>query len=307
MTAPTQALRGFDWGKISGLRLRAESIAEGIYLGSHRSIRRGSGVEFSGHRNYVPGDDLRWLDRHALMRHARLLIREFETETDRVLRLVVDATASMGYKSESAPVAKLEFAVLLAAVLARVAIAGGDPVALDWLGGANCRWLPPLTGRQAFERVVGALEMASARGDFHTDADGIERALLPVLRYARRGTSIAIFTDLAEMPNDLISRAVGLCARGRRVIVVRVLDPAESNFTFRGPVHLRALEGKISTTTDASSTRNHYLAALKQESDEFSARLAQRGGRFVTVCTEDDPAEAIRDIIAGLGGGSAGA
>ncbi len=306
MTAKSRALREFDWGKISGLRLRAESIAEGIYLGSHRSIRRGSGVEFSGHRNYVPGDDLRWLDRHALMRHARLLIREFETETDRVLRLVVDATASMGYKSDSAPVTKLEFAVLLAAVLARVAIAGGDPVALDWLGGANCRWLPPLTGRQAFERVVGALETASARGDFYMDADGIERALLPVLRYARRGTSIAIFTDLAEMPNDLISRAVGLCARGRRVTVVRVLDPAESNFTFRGPVHLRALEGKISTTTDASSTRNQYLAALKQESEEFSARMVQRGGRFVTVCTEDDPAEAIRDIIASFGGGSAG-
>ncbi len=306
MAAPTQVLRGFDWGKISGLRIRAESIAEGIYLGSHRSIRRGSGVEFSGHRNYVPGDDLRWLDRHALMRHARLLIREFETETDRVLRLVVDATASMGYKSGSAPATKLEFAVLLAAVLARVAISGGDPVALDWLGGADCRWLPPLTGRQAFERVVGALEAARARGDFHLDPDSIDRALLPVLRYARRGASIAIFTDLAEMPNELLSRAVGLCARGRRVILVRVLDPAEVNFTFQGPVHLRALEGKLSATTDASSTRSQYLAALKQESDEFSARMAQRGGRFITVCTEDDPAEAIRNIVAGFGGAGAG-
>ena len=305
MTVETKALRDFDWSKVSGLRLRAESIAEGIYLGSHRSNRRGSGVEFSGHRNYVPGDDLRWLDRHALMRHARLLIREFETETDRVLRLVVDATASMGYKSETATTTKLDYAILLAAVLARVVISGGDPVALDWIGGGNCRWLPPLTGRQAFERIVGVLATTVAQGEVHTNPRAIEDALLPVLRYARRGTSIVIFTDLADLPEAIISRAVSLCTHGRRVIVVRVLDPAELNFSFRGPVHLRALEGKLSATTDATSTRGFYLSALERESREFSALLAQRGGRFVTLCTDDDPAEAVRSIIVGFGGGSA--
>ena len=305
MTANSKGLREFDWSKISSLRLRAESIAEGIYVGSHRSNRRGSGVEFSGHRNYVPGDDLRWLDRHALMRHARLLIREFETETDRVLRLVVDATASMGYQSESAATTKLDYAVLLAAVLARVVVAGGDPVALDWIGGANCRWLPPLTGRQAFERVVGVLETAVAHGELHADTNAIEQSMLPVLRYARRGTSIAIFTDLADLPDAIVSRAVGLCTHGRRVIVVRVLDPAELNFTFRGPVHLRALEGNRSATTDATSTRGQYLAALERESTKYSSMLSQRGGRFVTVCTNDDPAEAVRNIIFGFGAGSA--
>ncbi len=302
MTEPTSALRGFEWGKVSGLRLRAESIAEGLYLGSHRSIKRGSGVEFSGHRNYVPGDDLRWLDRHALMRHARLLIREFETETDRALHLVVDATASMGYRSDAAPATKLEFATLLAAVLARLAIAGGDPVALDWLGGSNCRWLPPLGGRQAFERVVGVLEFAKAEGDCHHDDSAVDRALTAVLRYARRGTSIVILTDLADLPGAILTRAAALCSRGRRVIVVRVLDPAELNFTFRGPVHLLALEGRLSATTDADVTRNQYLSALSRESEQFATLLSQRGGRYITVCTDADPADAIRDIIVTFGG-----
>jgi uncharacterized protein (DUF58 family) len=303
MVADSVALRGFDWSKISSLRLRAETIAEGFYLGSHRSKRRGSGVEFSGHRNYVPGDDLRWLDRHALMRHARLLVREFETETDRVLRLVVDATASMAYQSEFAPVPKLEYAVLLAAVLARIAIAGGDPVALDWLGGKDCRWLPPLSGRQAFERVVGVLESAQASGEFHADATAIEYALAPVLRYARRGTSIAILTDLADLPDALIARVVGLCTHGRRVILIRVLDPVEKNFGFRGLVNLKAFEGPLTVATDTSSSRAQYLEALNRESESFAAMLAERGGRFVTVCTNEDPADAVRRIIVGFGGG----
>jgi uncharacterized protein (DUF58 family) len=303
MAEGSSALRDFDWSKIGDLRLRAESIAEGLYLGNHRSNRKGSGVEFSGHRNYVPGDDLRWLDRHALMRHARLLVREFETETDRVLRLVVDATASMAYKGEASRASKLEYSVLLAAVLARVAIAGGDPVALDWLGGKNCRWLPPLSGRQAFERVLGVLEAARAHGDIHTDSDAIDYALAPVLRYARRGTSIVIFTDLADLPEPLMARVAGLCTHGRRVILVRVLDPTELNFDLRGVVDLHALEGTLTVSTDTAQTRANYLEALRRESAEFAATLAQRGGRFITASTASDPADVVRRIIVGYSGG----
>ena len=46
----------------------------------HRSVRRGAGVEFGGQRPYVPGDDLRFLDRRSLMRHDRLMVREFESQ-----------------------------------------------------------------------------------------------------------------------------------------------------------------------------------------------------------------------------------
>src|SRR5690242_5453469 len=106
-------VRGFDWSKLPTLRLRARSVADGVYAGMHRSPRRGAGVEFGGHREYVLGDDLRFVDRHALMRHGRLLIRQFETETDRTLCLVVDASASMAYSSERAPVSKLSYASLV--------------------------------------------------------------------------------------------------------------------------------------------------------------------------------------------------
>lgn len=297
----SQALDEFDWGTVSGLRLRADTIAEGLYWGSHRSTRKGSGVEFSGHRTYVPGDDLRWLDRHAWMRHGRLLVKEFETETDRALRLVVDATASMGYRSSNAPATKLEFATLLAAILARLSIAAGDPVALDWLGGTESRWLPPLSGRQAFERVVGALESVRAGGDLHKDPQAIERALLPVAKYARRGSAIAVLTDLAELPHDIVSRVCSLCSRGRRVIVVRILDPSEASFPFRGQVRLQSLEGDMGIETDGSKTRGEYLDNLARESSAFANTLAQRGGRFVTLRTDDHPTHAVRQIILGFG------
>ena len=95
--------RSLDWGSLAPLRIRARMVAEGVYAGAHRSARKGAGVEFGGHRAYVPGDDLRWLDVRSLLRHDHLLVRQFETETDRALRLVVDATKSMGYRGKGAP------------------------------------------------------------------------------------------------------------------------------------------------------------------------------------------------------------
>src|SRR3954469_25924788 len=144
--APTRLSTAIDWGSIAPLRLRARSIAEGVYAGAHRSLRKGPGVEFGGHRPYVPGDDLRWLDRRAVLRHDKLIVREFETETDRGLRLVVDASRSMAYRGSQAPASKFAYGALVAAALARVALASGDPVGLDWPGGRPARPRPRTAG-----------------------------------------------------------------------------------------------------------------------------------------------------------------
>lgn len=158
--------RSIDWGSLAPLRIRARLVAEGVYAGAHRSARRGAGIEFGGHRAYTPGDDLRWLDVRSLLRHDHLLVRQFETETDRALRLVVDATLSMGYRGKNAPAAKVAWASLVAAALARVAVRTGDPVGLGFIGGTKAaRPVSVSGGREAFERVVDALESQVPEGD----------------------------------------------------------------------------------------------------------------------------------------------
>ena len=64
-----------DWGELAPLRLKARVVVEGLYAGPHRSNKKGTGVEVGGQRPYVPGDDLRFFDRRALLRHDRLMIR----------------------------------------------------------------------------------------------------------------------------------------------------------------------------------------------------------------------------------------
>ncbi len=287
-----------DWGKLSPLRLTARAVADGLYSGAHRSVRRGAGIEFGGHRTYVPGDDLRFLDRHARMRHGTLLVREFETETDRALRLIVDASASMSFRSATALGAKYAYAALIAAALGRIAVVRGDRVALDFVAGDHALPLPSTGGREAFERLVGHLESGSAAGE--TDLAALDRSLAPTTRYARRGSLLVFLSDLIDLPEQASELVSSLSSQGRGLVAVRVLDPVEAKFPFRGPVGLRSLEGNTYVETEAGDAREQYLAALARLTADWETRLLARGARLVLATTDEEPVEVVRRVLLAL-------
>ena len=287
-----------DWGEIAPLRLRARQVAEGVYAGAHRSSLRGAGIEFGGYREYVPGDDLRWLDRRSLLRHDRLVVRQFETETDRTLSLLVDASASMGYRGEGAPGAKVAFAALLAAALARIALAGGEPVSLTFLaGGLESLTVPRGSGRDQFERIVSSLERVEPGGDALGDPSMLERAVQSLVRATRRGAIVVVFSDLLDLPAGAENRIAEMAPSGRVLVVVQTLDPAEATFPFTGTVRLRALEGSAVVETDAATAREGYLAALGALTERWREAVVRRGGRFVRATSADPPVQVVREII----------
>jgi uncharacterized protein (DUF58 family) len=293
-----------DWGKLAPLRVRARTVAEGVYAGAHRSRRRGPGVEVGGHRQYTPGDDLRWIDRHALMRHDRLMVREFETETDRAVYLVVDATASMSFRGERGAGSKVAYAALVAASLARVALSSGDPVSLTWLGGRGGRAVGPTSGGEAFERIVRALSEIQATGDARNHTALLERSLGPIARRARRGAVIVLLSDLIDLPEGSREQFTAMGTAGRRLVVVQVLDPDEVDLPYTGTVRLRSLEGDLVVETEPAVTRDRYLAAMERITDSWARPLSARGGRLVKASSADDPVEVVRQVLRAIAEGT---
>jgi uncharacterized protein (DUF58 family) len=285
------------WSELTPLRIRARRVAQGIYAGAHRSALRGAGVEFGGYREYVPGDDLRWLDRRSFMRHHHLLVRQFETETDRTLSIIVDASASMGFRGPDAPTTKMAFASLLAAALARIALRAGDPVSLAFLGGTAAQPVARSSGREQFERVVAALDTVRAGGDAHVDRAMVDRAVAWLDRSVRRGSIVVVLSDLIDLPENAADRLSGLVSNGRVVVVVQTLSPAETEFPFTGPVRLRSLEGDTVVETDAEGARERYLQALAALTTQWHDAVVARGARFVQAKTTDPPVGVLRDIV----------
>jgi len=287
-----------DWGSLLPLRLQANQVADGVWAGSHKSPRKGAGIEFGGHRDYVAGDDLRWLDRHALMRHGKLMVRQFETETDRTLYLVLDASRSMAFRSKRAASAKLAYSALLAAALSRVALRGGDPVGIDWLARGQNRTLVASAGRDTFDRVITALEATSAE-DSPNEAE-LGRLLARVARRAPRGAIVVFFSDLIDLPANAPEAFSALGARERSVVAVRVLDPVEADFPFDEPVLLRASEANTLVETDGALARQGYLSALEALTVRWQEQLLPQGGRVIRARTSDDPVQIVRDILRAL-------
>src|SRR5689334_9336925 len=103
--------------KLKGLRLRARHIVEGYVAGLHKSPYHGFSIEFAEHREYAPGDDLRYVDWKVFGRTDKVYLKQYEDETNLLCYLVLDVSESMTYKSAGAPLSKLEYAQSLAAAL----------------------------------------------------------------------------------------------------------------------------------------------------------------------------------------------
>src|SRR3982751_5456052 len=111
-----------DAARVSKLQLTARSVVEGVITGQHKSPHRGFSVEFSEHREYTPGDELRHLDWKAYARSDRYYIKLYEQETNLRATIVLDTSASMQFGPQSAGARdgmnKFEYGRHLAACLA---------------------------------------------------------------------------------------------------------------------------------------------------------------------------------------------
>jgi len=287
-----------DWAQLRPLKLRARAIADGVYAGHHKSRRRGAGVEFGGHREYVPGDDLRRLDRRSVLRHGKYLIREYDMETDRPLVLLVDATASMSYRGERARVSKLEYATTLAAALARIAVSAGDLVSVQFIGGSE-RSTGLSGGREGFERACDVLEHVAPDGDGELDGSFVERAFYSTLRVARRGAFVVMLSDFFDLP-AMTSSLVGTLTLARRTMVcVQVVDRDEVEFPFGDGVRLESLEGGRAVET-GEIVKDEYLKRLEEHRIAWASQLVGRGGRFLRAVTDEPPVEIVRAISTGV-------
>lgn len=245
----------------------------------------------------MPGDDLRFLDQRAALRHDKLLIRQFETDTDRALRLLVDASPSMGFHGPQARASKLAYASVIAAALGRVALAGGDAVALDWLFGEGAEPVRLRSGLLAFENLVHSLERANVGQGRGLTLEQFKRSLEPIGLRSRRGTVIVVFSDLLDLPEGAAEHLAQLGTGGRFVLVIQVLDPLEAEFTLEGPVRLKSPESGLIVETNAADARGAYLSALQELTLSFKTALVRQSGQLLRALTNEEPLQVARQAL----------
>ncbi|HWY87717.1 MAG TPA: DUF58 domain-containing protein [Gemmataceae bacterium] len=146
--------------RLEQLELVSRKIFLGLMKGERRSKRKGQSVEFADYRNYVKGDDLRFLDWNLYARLDRLFIRLFMEEEDLHFYVLIDSSLSMDFGKPT----KLHYAKQVAAALAFVGLVNMDRVVVEAFNERLTQSLPAVRGRRSLWRVLSFLQKVAPAG-----------------------------------------------------------------------------------------------------------------------------------------------
>src|SRR5437762_1108588 len=204
--------------QVARLDLRAKFIVQGFLAGLHSSPFQGFSVEFSEHRKYTPGDDLKDLDWNVYAKTDKYYLKKFQAETNLTGYLVMDLSASMAYTYRQ-ELTKFEYAICLAAALGYLMIHQQDPVGLVTFGTRIETSLPPRSKRAQLGTILGVLANLKPSG-----ATEVAGGLHQLASMIRSKSLIMVFSDLLTDPGPLMHSLHHLRHRGNEVILFHIVD-----------------------------------------------------------------------------------
>ena len=281
--------------RLEQFQLLAARRAKSSAKGERRSRARGQSVEFADYRNYVHGDDFRYLDWNLYGRLERLFLKLYEEERELPVRIFLDASESMTFGEPR----KFDFARQVAAAIGYVALSGFDRVSVipfpDLANDAKSEpgaRIAELAARGALRSVRGKrsaiqffqnLSALTAGGSANLN-EALRRGALE----ARQAGVAVVLSDFLD-PAGYESGLNALIGRGFQVDLVQILAPDEMSPATFGD--LRLVDSESGATQEVTFGR-FRLKAYRQTVQNFMQRLREfcqaRGINFFTASSNTD-------------------
>ncbi len=252
--------------QLERMELVSRKIFRGRMKGERRSRRKGQSVEFADFRNYVSGDDLRFIDWNLYARLDKLFLKLYLEEEDLHFFTLIDNSASMEYGDP----AKLEYAKRLAAALGFIGLCRADRVKIETLGSTVAGAAPVLRGRSSLYRMLDYLQSIPS-GENVSLIDGVKNF---ALRNASKGI-VVLISDLMDK-NGFESAFRFLTAQQMDVYVIHLLSEEEIHPDVAGD--LRLVDCEDADVTEITASRpllDRYqktLAAFVESAGDFCVR-----------------------------------
>jgi uncharacterized protein (DUF58 family) len=260
--------------KLEYLSLVSRRTFRGQLLAHRRTKQMGSGIEFADHRDYAPGDDLRYLDWNLYARHGDLLLKRFHEEEDLHVYLFVDCSRSMQFGQPT----KFDYARQIAAALAYIALADLDRVGVVAFAGTVIDAFPLTRGKEQILSLLQFLERLNPAGA-ETD---LARVASQFVHQGSRTGLIIVISDLFDPAG--FARGLDMLRHHRfEPNLVQVYDRHEQSPPLRGDAELRDVEtsnGRM-VTVSPRSLRNYrrafdqFLESVRRYSRSYGLACAQ--------------------------------
>lgn len=262
--------------QLGNLHLRARRILDGLYSGQHINRNRGNTKEFSQHRPYIPGDDPKGLDWKIFGRTDRLVVKQYEEETNVVGTVVIDDSASMRFSWGGRP-SKLDYAKTLAAAFGYLLVSQHDAVGLL----SSQHALPPSGQRGHLEHYFESLEAIQPKGIWNIRFL-TEKVNIPL----KKKGFVMVLSDLMSDPETVISTLRALHSLKHEVMVFQILDPAERDLNFDGPILFEDAETGELLKTEPEIIRRSYQQVVRDWLASFSQSFRSSGMDYQLLTTD---------------------
>ncbi|MBS3820250.1 MAG: DUF58 domain-containing protein [Planctomycetes bacterium] len=278
--------------RLRNLNLLARQAVDGFITGLHRSPHKGFSVEFSEHREYTPGDDLRHLDWVAWGRTDRYYIKQYEQETNLRATILLDVSASMGYRY-SGESTKLTYGCFLSACLAYLMARQQDAAGMIAFDSDVRFHLPPSSTPAHLDRLFKQLERTrpgrtTAIGQtFHKLADSIHK----------RGL-VVIISDLYDDPDEIVRALQHFVYKKHQVIVFHLLDEAEIEFPFRQITSFVDMETNERVQVDPRTVGDAYREEIVAFINRYRRECSDRNIEYIQATTTTPYDRMLMDYLA---------
>lgn len=285
--------------ELEGLQLKARGIVEGLVSGRHRSPFRGFSVEFAEHREYSPGDDLRYVDWKVFGRTDRFYLKRFEEETSLSCHILLDCSESMAYGSNDGLPSKWEFASLIAACLSYLVIRQHDAVGAVLFHREIIDFQRPSSQPAHWKQMVQRI----------ADLQPQESTSLPNVlddvseRIGRRGVLLVLSDFLGA--GDQLDSALRHLGRFRHDIrLFQIVDPAEQDFPFEEATLFRGLEETGVFLGDPAGLRAAYRAEFEGFTENLGLVAREAGMSHDVIRTDQSVPQVLRRLMQQRGAGN---
>jgi uncharacterized protein (DUF58 family) len=279
-------LFGSDFlSKLEYLSLVSRRVFRGSLLAQRRTLQFGSGIEFADYREYVAGDDLRYLDWNVYARHGDFLLKRFQEEQDLHVYFLLDCSQSMVVGEP----AKFDLARQLTAALAYIALADLERIAVVAFTDQIVADFALTRGKARILPLLSFLENLEPQG---TDTD-LAPAMREFLRRKQRNGLAVVVSDLFA-PKGYEAGLDQLRHRRYEPHVIQLHDPSEANPSFLGDVELFDIENDSSRKVTVTEKQ---LATYKRLFSEHQRGVARYCNNYGMGCTQATTAIPFDELV----------
>jgi uncharacterized protein (DUF58 family) len=276
--------------QLNNLYIKAKLIVEGTMYGLHKSPFHGFSAEFSEHRAYSQGDQIKNIDWKLWSKTDKYYIKRFEEETNLSCHIFLDASKSMDFTSSN--VTKFQYSQMIAAALSYLIIKQKDSLGLYTFNTEIKLSIPPKNNKNHLNTILTIMENMKTSG-----STNISKVLNFNAEKIKKSGLIILITDLLDDTDKILEGLKHFQYYKHEILVFHVLDKQEVELEYKEKIIFEDLENKEKVNIEPWQIKDSYNKEYMNKINYFKSECLKNRIEYNLVYTDQDLDQAIHQFL----------